>query len=358
MAPPLIAFYLPQFHPIPENDEWWGKGFTEWRNVARATPLFKGHYQPHLPADLGFYDLRLAEARSAQAELASSFGLHGFCYYHYWFAGKRLLDRPFDSVRESGTPAFPFCLCWANETWSRRWLGEETAVLMRQVYSAEDDLAHAAWLGRAFGDQRYIRIDGRPLFLIYRPHDLPNPHGTIDAIKNAAVALGVGEPYIVGVDAHRPGVDFRESGFDATLAFEPQLGALPGAFGDGFKFARLRRNVELGIFNGVTKLYRDAAARAAMMRRHRSFPFIRSVYVGWDNTPRRGKDAIVVVDSSPDAFEQALSEAVAEHPQTSLPEHPIFINAWNEWAEGNHLEPDQRFGLEYLQRVRKVAGSA
>ena len=353
--PPLVAFYLPQFHPVPENDDWWGPGFTEWTNVTRAKPLFKGHYQPRLPADLGFYDLRLSESREAQADLARHFGIHGFCYYHYWFGGRRLLNRPFDEVRACGRPDFPFCLCWANETWSRRWLGEETAVLMRQTYSAEDDRAHAAWLANAFADSRYIRIENRPLFLIYRPHDLPEAGRTLDILKTTAVRAGSGEPYVVGVDAHRPGMDFREAGFDATLAFEPQLGALPGAFGDGFKLTRLKRNVGSGIVNGTTKVYRDADARA-LMKRRRSFPFIRTVYVGWDNSPRRGKDAIVLVDSTPDSFEKDLVESIASHHETSLPEHPIFINAWNEWAEGNYLEPDQRNGLEYLNRIKRVCG--
>jgi lipopolysaccharide biosynthesis protein len=180
MDPRVIAFYLPQYHPIPENDLWWGKGFTEWTNVAKARPVFRGHCQPHLPADLGFYDLRVAESRDAQAALAREYGIQGFCYFHYWFNGKRLLERPFDEVLGSGRPDFPFCLCWANESWSRRWLGEERDVLMEQTYSQEDDLAHADWLGRAFADNRYIRIGGRPLFLVYRPAHLPDAKRTVE----------------------------------------------------------------------------------------------------------------------------------------------------------------------------------
>ena len=159
-----IAFYLPQFHPIPENDAWWGKGFTEWTNVAKARPLFRGHYQPHLPADLGFYDLRLPETREAQAELAREHGISGFCYYHYWFHGRRLLERPFQEVLESGRPKFPFCLCWANEPWSRRWLGEEQDILIAQTYSREDDEAHSEYLSSVFSDERYITVGNRPVF--------------------------------------------------------------------------------------------------------------------------------------------------------------------------------------------------
>src|ERR671925_1451295 len=160
----LIAFYLPQFHPVPENDEWWGSGFTEWANVARARPAFRGHYQPHLPGELGFYDLRLPEVRAAQAELAASHGIEGFCWWHYWFEGRRLLGRPFDDVLASGEPSFPFCLAWANESWSRRWLGEERDILQEQTYSPRDDAQHARWLTRAFADQRYVRVEGRPLY--------------------------------------------------------------------------------------------------------------------------------------------------------------------------------------------------
>jgi lipopolysaccharide biosynthesis protein len=178
----MIAFYLPQFHPIPENDGWWEKGFTEWSNVARSRPLFRGHHQPHVPADLGFYDLRLPETRAAQAAQARAHGVYGFCYYHYWFHGQRLLELPFESVLESGEPDFPFCVCWANESWSRRWMGEDRSVLIRQEYSVEDDHRHARWLARAAADSRYICVNGRPLFMIYRPGDLPDPKRTTDIL--------------------------------------------------------------------------------------------------------------------------------------------------------------------------------
>ena len=175
-----IAFYLPQYHPIPENDQWWGKGFTEWRNVTRARPLYPRHYQPHLPADLGFYDLRLPEVRQAQAELAHAFGLHGFCYYHYWFNGRRVLQRPFEDVLASGEPDFPFCLCWANENWTRRWDGSDDEILLEQIYSEQDDRDHLLSLLTAFRDPRYIRIEGKPLFLVYRTSALPHPARTAE----------------------------------------------------------------------------------------------------------------------------------------------------------------------------------
>jgi len=174
VTPKIIAFYLPQFHPIPENDVWWGKGFTDWSNVVKAKPLFRQHYQPHLPAELGFYDLRLAETRQAQADLARQYGVTRFSYYHYWFAGKRLLNRPFDEVLASGNPDFPSCLCWANENWTRIWDGGDRQVLMEQTYSEKDDLEHIRWLSHAFADLRYIRVENRPLFIVYRAHKLPD----------------------------------------------------------------------------------------------------------------------------------------------------------------------------------------
>ena len=195
----LIAFYLPQFHPIPENDEWWGKGFTEWTNVVRARPLFPGHYQPHIPADLGFYDLRLPEARQAQADLAREYGIGGFCYYHYWFNGRRLLSQPLDKVLASGKPDFPFCLCWANEDWTRAWDGRDKTILMRQQYCEEDDRQHIRWLVNVFRDKRYIRIGDKPIFLVYRATRIPDPLKTTSIWREEARKMGIGEIFLCRV---------------------------------------------------------------------------------------------------------------------------------------------------------------
>ena len=186
-----IAFHLPQFHPIPENDEWWGKGFTEWTNVVKAKPLFKGHYQPHLPADLGFYDLRVPETRAAQAMLAASHGIHGFCYYHYWFNGRQVLERPVNEILKSDEPDFPFCLCWANENWTRQWDGLESDVLLQQKYSSADDLAHIRHLIPFFQDRRYIRVSDRPLFLVYRASDHPEPERMTEIWRQEAERAGL-----------------------------------------------------------------------------------------------------------------------------------------------------------------------
>jgi lipopolysaccharide biosynthesis protein len=350
----IIAFYLPQFHPIPENDKWWGKGFTEWTNVAKTVPLFKGHYQPHLPADLGFYDLRLPEARQAQADLAREYGIHGFCYYHYWFKGKQLLERPFNEVLASGKPDLPFCLCWANETWSRRWLGEESHILAKQDYSAEDDLDHARALLPALADPRAIRIDNRPLFLIYRPKDLPEPKRTTDTFRKIGLDNGLPEPYLVGVNAHCRGEDCHRLGFDHTLDFRPQLGTLPGAFREGPRLSKLLRNLRQGIPSARRTVYGYDEAIAHMEGSRPSYPHIPSVFVGWDNTPRRGERAIVVRDTSPERFERYLAETIRRAEPVGAGEKLVFINAWNEWAEGNHLEPDQRFGRGFLEAVKRT----
>jgi hypothetical protein len=351
-----IAFYLPQFHPIPENDAWWGEGFTEWTNVAKARPLFRGHYQPHIPANVGFYDLRSPETRLAQAELARAHGVEAFCYWHYWFHGKRLLERPFDEVLASGEPDFPFCLAWANEVWSRRWLGEERDILVPQSYSLEDDQRHIRWLIKAFADPRYMRVQGRPLFLVYRPCDLPEAKSTTDLFRGECIKQGLKEPYLIGINAHCPEVDCRDIGFDGTLNFEPQLGVLPDFMDDAMKISKLVRNIRFRVMSFRLKIYDESFARRAMkMRRGKAFPLYPCVFVAWDNSPRRGADGIILVNSSPERFETALADAASSVRDRPYDDRLVFMNAWNEWAEGNHLEPDLKHGLRYLQAVRRVS---
>jgi lipopolysaccharide biosynthesis protein len=355
----ILAFYLPQFHPIPENDLWWGRGFTEWRNVAGARSLFRNHHQPHLPADLGFYDLRLVEVQEAQAAMAAKYLIEGFCVWHYWSGGRQLLERPVDQVLESRDTIFPFCLAWANEPWSRRWLGEEKNVLWEQIYSEQDDEDHARWLVRAFADHRYITVNGGPLFLIYAPAALPSPERTADTIRRVATREGLGSPFLVGIDARKPGADFRKVGFDGTLHFEPQLSYLPGALNDGWSASRLTRNMRLGVPSARTKVYLDTEARHLFDMRRPSTWTHRSVMVGWDNTPRRGVDGVVLAHPSPSNFQRALEVAItdteAKHQGDA---RLVFINAWNEWAEGNHLEPDQSFGHAFLDATKAAVATA
>jgi lipopolysaccharide biosynthesis protein len=353
----LIAFHLPQFHPIPENDRWWGRGFTEWTNVARARPFFRGHYQPRLPADLGYYDLRLPETRGAQAELARHYGIEGFCYWHYWFHGKRLLERPVDEILASGEPDFPFCLAWANESWSRTWLGDDHCreLLAEQSYSIADDRAHARWLAAAFADPRYIRIYGRPLLVVYKPKALPDARRTTDLFRNECTRLGLPEPYLVGIDAHCYGTDLRDLGFDMTEHHEPQLGVLaPDVFDDGPMPSKFKRNFRRGILSSTFKIYSYAGSTALMAQVRPRFPHFPCCFVGWDNTARRGRDAIVMVDSTPELFREQLALLARSVLHKHHEERVVFINAWNEWAEGMYLEPDMKFGHEYLRAVASV----
>ncbi|MCX7984301.1 MAG: glycoside hydrolase family 99-like domain-containing protein [Bacteroidetes bacterium] len=345
----LIAFYLPQFHPIPENDQWWGKGFTEWTNVTRAKPLYKGHYQPHLPADLGFYDLRNPETREAQADLAKLYGISGFCYWHYWFNGKRLLERPFEEVLESGKPDFPFCLAWANEPWSRRWHGLEQDVLQPQTYGGEeDDERHIQWLVKAFKDKRYIKLDGKPLFLIYNPAHLPSPECTIERWRKCVQKAGFDDLFIVAIKSHEKTwtKSWKDSGFDHELIFQPNFGIIKDLHTTLQSFSILptiygRDEVD-PIVVPYNVVWKDFAAFSLQ------YPSLFTTVVPqWDNSPRRKYQPVILEGPSPIEYEKWLTFDID---RARVEKRPfVFVNAWNEWAEGNHLEPDQQYGHAFLQ---------
>jgi hypothetical protein len=347
--------YLPQFHPIPENDRWWGDGFTEWSNVTGAVPLFRGHRQPRIPGALGFYDLRLPDTRHRQAELARAHGIEAFCYWHYWFQGQRLLGRPFDEVLGSGEPNFPICLAWANEPWTRTWLGQGE-VLMAQRYSADDDLAHARWLLPAWADPRWLRVDGRPVFVIYCPNELPDPLRTTDVLRNEAVCAGLPEPLLLGMNGKDKWRDFRKMGFDATIDFRPQLSDLPFSAVSGVTKGKLRRNLRLRVWDPRLRVYGAEEALWLMDRRRSRLdhPVIPCVLSGWDNSPRRGRQATIVVGYTPERFATSLRDAIALVAQRAAGERLVFVNAWNEWAEGNYLEPDTEEGTARLAALRSV----
>jgi lipopolysaccharide biosynthesis protein len=352
----LLAFYLPQFHPTPENDLWWGKGFTEWRNVVRAQPLFPGHYQPHLPADLGFYDLRLGEAREAQAALAREFGIHGFCYFHYWFNGHRVLNAPFDDVLASGKPDLPFCLCWANEDWTRAWDGLSGEILLGQRYSEEDDRRHAQWLVRAFEDDRYIRVDGRPLFLVYRASLLPDPTRTTAIWREEAERLGVGDLFLCRVESTaKEHSDPTALGFDAAVEFQPDWSRLGRALRRGRHWSLLRKMRLSNAAFGTHRIYDYSSILHRMLETpsppYRRFP---CVTPSWDNTPRRAADGVVLRESTPELYGRWLRGAIDRTASESGEEKLVFINAWNEWGEANHLEPCQRWGRAYLEATRAI----
>ncbi|MDP1864707.1 MAG: glycoside hydrolase family 99-like domain-containing protein [Thiobacillus sp.] len=349
-----IAFYLPQYHPIPENDEWWGNGFTEWRNVIKAKPLFQGHYQPHSPSDLGFYDLRLPEVREAQAKLAHQHGIHGFCYYHYWFNGRRILERPFNEILETGKPDFPFCLCWANENWTRVWDGGERDVLLGQQYSPEDDLAHIRSLIPAFKDSRYIRIDGKPLFLVYRTERLPDPAKTAALWQEEVKRAGLPGLYLARVENFVRAVDPRTIGFDAAIEFAPDASKAGKAlFRDYMSTLLGKLNLLPAVFRHNQVYSYSATVQGMLSKPEPDYPWFRCVSPMWDNSARRSVNANIFIGSTPVLFKQWLKEIIA---RTRLryegDDGIVFINAWNEWAEGCHLEPDEKWGLAYLEATR------
>jgi lipopolysaccharide biosynthesis protein len=356
-----IAFYLPQFHPIPENDEWWGAGFTEWTNVVKARPLFRGHYQPHLPADLGFYDLRTPETRAAQATLAEAHGVSGFCYYHYWFNGTRLLQRPFEEVLQSGAPKLSFCLCWANENWTRRWDGRDDHLLIGQVFSVEDDERHIEHLLPAFADDRYIKVEGKPLFLVYRTSLLPNPARTAALWRAKARAAGFPNLYLVRVESWTDYTAPEAMGFDATVEFAPDFGVLPRPIGRRWNVLpkihkRLTRRAlsPSAYFNHQVFRY-ETLVRHMLARPPVGHPRFRCVTPGWDNSPRHLSGGRIFVGSTPQLYENWLRNVVdATRSRHTDGKGLVFINAWNEWAEGNHLEPDQRWGRAYLEATARA----
>ncbi|MGH9441369.1 MAG: glycoside hydrolase family 99-like domain-containing protein [Thermoanaerobaculia bacterium] len=340
----VLAFYLPQFHPIPENDRWWGKGFTEWSRVTRARPQFSEHYQPHLPERLGFYDLRLPEARARQAALARGYGIHGFCYYYYWFGTKTLLERPLLEMLAEGEPDFPFCFCWANENWTRRWDGAEHELLIEQRYGPELDFAFIEDLAPFFSDCRYLRVSGAPVLLVYKPGAIPEPHATVARWRRAARELGFPDLHLVAAQTFGA-IDPRALGFDAAVEFPPH-GEDPSANScpvDG---------MEPG-FGGNILDYRAVVNRRLSLAPP-PFRLYRTAFAGWDNTPRLGRRATIFHHASPAAYEDWL-RALVTSARLGHPEHRlVFVNAWNEWAEGAHLEPDERFGTGYLEATRRA----
>ena len=348
----LIAFYLPQFHPIPENDAWWGEGFTEWTNVVAATPQFTGHYQPRVPIDTGYYDLRDPEVQRRQVELAKRYGIGGFCFYFYWFAGHRLLETPLLNYLNDSAMDLPFCLCWANENWTRRWDGRDQDLLIGQEHSPDDDLDFIEHVSRYLKDPRYIRIEDRPLLLVYRPALFPKASETVLRWREWCRENDVGELYIAMVQSFQD-LDPRPYGMDAAIEFPWHTG-LPSDITSHLVPVH-------SPFQGYVFDWPDYAAKS-QEQPERPWTQIRGVMPGWDNTPRRNTDAHLFQGHSPAGYRRWLRSAMRwtlaqEH---SEDERLLFVNAWNEWGEGAYLEPDQRFGYAFLQATRdaveEVAG--
>ena len=353
-----LAIYLPQFHPIPENDAWWGPGFTEWTNVVKAKPKFRGHYQPHLPADLGFYDLRLVETMAAQAALARKYGIYGFCVYHYWFNGKLLLEKPLENVLRHPDVSFNYCMCWANENWTRRWDGMNESVLIRQTYSPEDDEKHWDYLRPFFADERYIKVDGRPLFVVYRQELIADIKKRTHVWRAYCRRIGIGEIYLVFIDKYTEQIDPQSLGFDASFEFQPNWRAIQRTSTSRIKNVLRKLHIPPpGRLQNRLVDYEKYVTRAAAASTP-SFKRFPGVFPMWDNSARRSSNATIFYGSTPELYEDYLRQTLKHFTPFSAEENFLLLTAWNEWAEGNHLEPCQKWGHTYLEATRKALDDA
>ncbi len=350
----VVALYLPQFHPIAENDEWWGKGFTEWTNVAKAQPLYRGHHQPNLPTDLGFYDLRVPEAREAQAQMAKRYGVDAFCYYHYWLGGgRRLLQRPFQEVLQSGKPDFPFMLCWANETWSGVWHGAQGRTLIEQTFPGPaDEEQHFALLLQAFCDPRYLKVEGKPVFMIYRPANIPDFPRMLAHFRQMAAEAGLPGLFLIAEHSD-PFWDSKAAGFDAFVhvaALERRRKWVP--------WRRASKKIAYWLLDrlGLPTIRSYAANEAYFVPQQAGPGAIPCVLPGWDNTPRAGRSGLVFQGATPARFESQVRRAVERVKGDASTGGLLFVKSWNEWAEGNHLEPCRRFGHGYLKALSRALG--
>ena len=382
MKPRIIALYLPQFHPIPENNQWWGPGFTEWTNVAKAKPLFRGHQQPRIPADLGFYDLRLPETRILQADLAREAGIEGFCYYHYWFGnGRQLLERPFNEVVVTGKPDYPFCICWANHTWSNKtWESKSTlqknSVLIRQEYPGrEDDIAHFMSLFPAFRDKRYMQVDGKLLFAIYSVFDFPHVDQFISTWRYLAKKHGLPGFHFVGMTpstltfkinedgSHtrtlpnlKNSKDIYESvlrlGFDAVNSFGKRRGEM---LYEG-KWTNLAKTLmrHIGLPTGSQKYDYERTVANYFAPEDSWENVYPTILPQWDRSPRVASQDGIYVDATPEKFARHIQKAI-EIIKDKKKEHQIlFLKSWNEWGEGNYVEPDLQYGHGFLDALREA----
>ncbi len=353
--PRIIAVYLPQFHPIPENDAWWGKGFTEWTNVGKAKPLFKGHYQPRVPADLGYYDLRVPETREAQADLAREHGVESFCYWHYWFGnGKRLLEKPFNEVLNSGKPNFPFCLGWANHSWYDKQFSNEGSdkLLIEQIYGGEADYtAHFNALLPAFKDKRYTRVNNKPIFFIYLPFSLPDVTEFMALWQRLAKQNGLEGIHFVASTHLIEDIDVLKSkGFDAVSVvrlfhvFKQEFSLLEKAY------AKIMRIV----FKSGRILDYAFCAKYFSGKEDTLPHCYPSIIPNWDHSPRSARGGHILHNSNPKAFKKHVKQVLETVKNKPEEEQIVFLRSWNEWAEGNYIEPDLKFGKQYLVALKEA----
>ena len=376
----IIAFYLPQYHPIPENDYYWGKGFTEWTNVAKAKPLFKGHQQPRIPADLGFYDLRLPQVREAQAELAKEAGIEGFCYWHYWFGnGKETLTMPLDEVVRLGKPDFPFCVGWANhdwttKTWEKGKSLSKSSIIFKQEYLGEKDhVAHFYRLLPAFKDDRYIRVDGKLLFVIYAPFAFENIQEFFSVWRALAKKEGIGDFYFVAYDTAVPQIkatDTFKVARNTDDIVNTQLNRILELGFDAVTISNMKYS-EIKAHNIIHKIIYGGARRifpGMLLEKYDYKKIIKNFYpgfcrredvypqiiAGWDRSPRSGRKAVIYCHDAPENFGEGVKKALSCVENRDSEHRLIFLNSWNEWGEGSYMEPDLRYGKGKLETLRQI----
>lgn len=365
--PKIIAFYLPQFHPTPDNDKWWGKGFTEWTNVAKAKPLFKGHYQPHIPADLGFYDLRVPEVREQQAELAREAGIYGFCYYHYWFGGgKQELELPLNEVLKSGKPDFPFMLCWANESWHKKFWdkdgkGSSKEMLIEQTYSPEDYELHFNHVLPIFKDPRYIRIDDKPVFMIYRPMDVPDLKVFTTLWQEKAKENGLKGIYFIGQIKTTNYKGIKEEDWIRMLQADGLSGIntvrlYDAAVKDNNRsfFHKVESKISRSIFKQPIRVKYKDIMLSLVSEIDQSVGIYPTIIPNWDHTPRSGRNGLVYENCFPEYFKVHVEKVLDCVKGKDEDNNIVFLKSWNEWGEGNYMEPDMRYGKSYLNILKEA----
>jgi len=368
----LIAMYFPQLHAIPENDAWWGKGFTDWENVKSASPQYEGHYQPRVPLNNNYYDQSRLDTLRWQIDIAKQYGVYGFCHYHYWFDGKQLLETPTNLIMDNKDIDFPFCLSWANETWSRRWDGRDHHVLIQQTHPPikESWKKHYNYLIKAWTDPRAIRVDDKPVFVIYRPQRIDKINDMLAYWRELARKDGLPGLYFIFQKQYELPSRTCLNAFDALFQFQPfeainspmydkasikhshlfkLLRSLPERYQDMLRGLKSKFVKELTFHD-----YDAAWQQIVEIRQDQELTTFPGAYVDWDNASRYKQRATIFRGASVESFSKWFAKLVAEMPKRGLPENFIFLNAWNEWSEGAYLEPDERYGYQYLEAVKKV----
>jgi hypothetical protein len=345
----IIAFYLPQFHTIPENDEWWGKGFTEWTNVRKATPLFKNHYQPRTPLNDNYYNLEDVDVMKWQAKLAKEYGIYGFCYYHYWFNGKKLLEKPLENMLKASDVQIPFCLSWANEPWARTWDGRDTDVLMPQEYGTQKEWAeHFEYLLDFFNDPRYIKIEGKPMMVIYRTSSIPKVNEMIDLWEKLSIEAGFNGLHIVEtLNSLQKGPFTLKS--EACMEFEPSFTLYHRYYLKYRVIDWLKKKFTKIEIKNYDNVYDCIVNKKSIKDNKKRYL---GAFVGWDNSPRKGKGGVIILGSTPEKFAKYLKQQFLNAKKLQF--DFIFVNAWNEWAEGAYLEPDNKYGYNYIEAIKRL----